>query len=398
MAHCLLYDTKESRFNLMPLTLTRPVAALRVGIHTIAEKWAIRYSLDYSYLTQDYLQPQWPNAAGDSVFLVDGGVLPNDTLWAAMQQLELGQKLVQGWRVIAARTMLLPDTVAQVSPLLIDMESVEYMGEVVFIERPYDIFVHTAAEIKADFSYLDQSKNRGIQDKHTVCYAEEQVFVAEGASIKAAILNAENGPIYIGPHAEVQEGALIRGPFSLGEHAVVNMGAKMRGDTSIGPHCKVGGEISNSVFLGYSNKGHDGFMGNSVIGEWCNLGADTNTSNLKNTYSNVKVYNYASSSLENSHRQFVGLIMGDHSKAGINTMFNTGTVVGVGVNIFGAGFPEKFIPSFSWGGPDTQTETYALKELLKTAEIVMARRGIPFTPRYQEMITFLYETEDLERL
>jgi len=398
MSHCLLYDTKESRLNLMPLTLTRPVAALRIGIHTIAEKWKHRYGLDYSYLTQDYLQPQWPNAAGDSVFLVDGRVLPNDELWQAMQNLDLGQKLVYGWEVLAARTMLLPDTVAQVSPLLIDMESVEYDGTVTLIERPYDIFVHTADEIKNDFSYLDASENIGVTDVHTICYAKDNIYVAKGAVIKAAVLNAENGPIYIGEDAEVQEGALIRGPFALGAHAVVNMGAKMRGDSSIGPHCKVGGEISNSVLLGYSNKGHDGFLGNSVIGEWCNLGADTNTSNLKNTYSNVRLYNYASSSMEDSKRQFVGLIMGDHSKAGINTMFNTGTVVGVGVNVFGAGFPEKFIPSFSWGGPDGDTTRYSLKELFITAEKVMSRRGIPLSARYKEMLTFLFETDDVSKL
>jgi UDP-N-acetylglucosamine diphosphorylase/glucosamine-1-phosphate N-acetyltransferase len=176
------------------------------------------------------------------------------------------------------------------------------------------------------------------------------------------------------------------------------MGAKMRGDTSIGPYCKVGGEISNSVLMAYSNKGHDGFLGNSILGEWCNLGADTNTSNLKNTYSSVKLYNYATSSMEDSGRQFIGLIMGDHSKAGINTMFNTGTVAGVGVNIYGAGFPEKFLPSFSWGGPDTNTTQYGLKELLKTAELVMSRRGIPLTPRYQAMITHLYMTDDVNRL
>jgi UDP-N-acetylglucosamine diphosphorylase/glucosamine-1-phosphate N-acetyltransferase len=176
------------------------------------------------------------------------------------------------------------------------------------------------------------------------------------------------------------------------------MGAKMRGDTSIGPYCKVGGEISNSVLMGYSNKGHDGFLGNSILGEWCNLGADTNTSNLKNTYSSVKLYNYATSSMEDSGRQFIGLIMGDHSKAGINTMFNTGTVAGVGVNIYGAGFPEKFLPSFSWGGPDTSTTQYGLKELLNTAELVMSRRGIPLTPRYRAMITHLYMTDDISML
>lgn len=396
--HVLLFDTPESRLNMMPLTLTRPVGALRVGIDTIAEKWERRFDVATSWLTADYLQPLFPSAAGDNVYLVDGRLIPDAALWQAITALDLGQKLVQGYEVLAARTMLLPDHLAQIHPLVIDMETKTYEGAVKMIRRPYDLFLLNGEEVEADFGYLPLEGNVGVQDAFTKVYAPEKVYVAAGAQVKACILNAEAGPIYIGPDAEVQEGSMIRGPFALGAHSVVNMGAKIRQGTTIGPFCKVGGEISNSILLGYSNKGHDGFLGNSVLGEWCNLGADTNTSNLKNTYSSVRVYNYASDSAEDSGQTFVGLIMGDHSKAGINTMFNTGTVVGVAANIFGAGFPEKFIPSFSWGGPDNGSEQYTLPEMLKTAKRVMERRQVPLHDRYQKMLEYLHSVEDLSQL
>ncbi len=227
-------------------------------------------------------------------------------------------------------------------------------------------------------------------------YAPENIFIEEGVYIRAAILNAENGPIYLGKNSIVQEGAIIRGAFAMGEGSHVNMGAKMRGDISLGPYCKVGGEVSNSVVFGYSNKAHDGFLGNSVLGEWCNLGADTNTSNLKNNYDSPKLWNHAYNDFEKTGIQFCGLMMGDHSKAGINTMFNTGTVVDVSTNIFGSGFPSNYIPSFAWGGGE-QYEEYELPKALETAERVMARRNVPFTPMDKEILSHIFELSAYRR-
>ncbi|NCX96892.1 MAG: glucose-1-phosphate thymidylyltransferase, partial [Chitinophagia bacterium] len=313
--------------------------------------------------------------------------------------LEPGQKLVQELEIIGAKLAKAPTEVKDLNEALLHLEAVHYDGPVKFVCYTYDIFGMNGQEIRADFELLPSLyENVGITDPYTACYNPDQIFVAPGAKIRAAILNAEDGPIFIGPDAEVQEGAAIKGPFSLGEHSVVNMGGKMRGDTTIGPYAKVGGEISNSVIWGFGNKAHDGFMGNSVLGQWCNLGADTNTSNLKNNYSPVKIYNYATGGQIDTGKQFCGLIMGDHSKAGINTMFNTGTVVGLGVNVYGGGFPDKFISSYSWGGPDSEYVPYTFPEFLKTAKAVMARRGIELSKAYEKMLKFLYSAEDTKYL
>ncbi|EIM78671.1 transferase hexapeptide repeat containing protein [Nitritalea halalkaliphila LW7] len=229
-----------------------------------------------------------------------------------------------------------------------------------------------------------------LLDPHTKVYAPENIFIAPGARVHAAVLNASTGPIYIGKDAEVQEGALIRGPFSMGEGSVVNMGAKVRGDTSLGPHCKIGGEVSNAVFFGYSNKGHDGFLGNAVIGEWCNLGADTNNSNLKNNYAPVKVWDYSKGRFTQTGLQFCGLLMGDHAKCGINTMFNTGTVVGVGANVFGAGFPRNFVPDFSWGGA-AGLSTFTFSKFEETASVVMKRRGLDFDAVEKNILVHVFQ-------
>lgn len=228
------------------------------------------------------------------------------------------------------------------------------------------------------------------QDGHTVLYNESEIFIEEGAKIKAAVLNAEGGPIYIGKNTEIQEGSLIRGPFALCEGSTINMGAKMRGDTTVGPHCKVGGEVSNAVIFGYSNKGHEGFLGNAVLGEWCNIGADSNNSNLKNNYAPVKIWDYTKGGFTNTGLQFCGLMMGDHSKCGINTMFNTGTVVGVGANIFGDGFPRNFIPSFSWGGAAGFT-TFQIRKFEEVAKAVMNRRGLEYSDQEKEIIQKVFD-------
>ena len=394
-----LFDTTESRLNLMPLTLTRPVADLRVGIFTLAEKWQHRFGAKVGYITKGYLQALYPISEAETHLLIDGRVLANAEVWEALIALKPGQKLVQELEIIGANLANPPAHLEELNNALLHLEPVYYDGKVQFVENVWDIFGLNAQEIRADFELLPQLyTNIGVTDAHTKTYNQGQIFVAKGAKIRASILNAEDGPIFIGPDAEVQEGSAIKGPFALCEHSVVNMGAKMRGDTTVGPYSKVGGEISNSVIWGYSNKGHDGFMGNTVLGQWCNLGADTNTSNLKNNYSNVKIYSYGKGQQVDTGKQFCGLIMGDHSKAGINSMFNTGTVVGVGVNVYGGGFPDKFISSYSWGGPDSEYIRYRFPDFLRTAKAVMGRRGIEVNSEYEKLLRYLYTAEDISGL
>ncbi len=361
----ILFDDPSVRRNLLPFTYTRPVAALRVGILTIAEKWQHDLNSPISFLTEPYLQEKFfCNRTGDNLF-VNGSICPDEELIKAIQELKPNEGLTQHGKMLAYRSAT-EDAV---------LHGREFAPPVLSIDQLWKIFQHNGAEIRKDFVRIAAGRtSEPLADPHTRIYHSEQIFLEKGVQIKAAVLNAEEGPIYLGRNAVVQEGALIKGPFALCEGAHVNMGAKMRGDTTIGPYCKVGGEISISVFMGYSNKAHDGFLGHSVVGEWCNLGADTNTSNLKNNYETVKLWNYAKEGFVNTGLQFCGLMMGDHSKCGINTMFNTGTVVGVSVNIFGDGFPRNFIPSFSWGGAAGFT-TYQLNRALETAARVMERRN-----------------------
>lgn len=384
----ILFDDKQLRTQLLPFTFTRPVADIRVGIVTIREKWEALMKLRTSTLTEDYLSIKFPLIMEADNLWINASALPNSALVTAVSGLKLNEGLFQGNRLIAARQQQLDEA---------NLSRVDFGGELTLIADTWDIFKHNAAQIKSDFTWLTQGrKSIGIQDSHTIVYKPENIFVEEGAIIKAAVLNAENGPIYIGKNAEVQEGSLIRGPFALCESSVVNMGAKMRGDTTIGPFSKVGGEISNSVVFGYSNKGHDGFMGNSVIGEWCNLGADTNTSNLKNNYANVKLWSYAKGGFKDTGLQFCGLMMGDHAKCGINTMFNTGTVVGVNANVFGDGFPRNFVPSYAWGGAAGFT-TYKVATAFDVAEKVMARRGKILDQIEKDILSKVFELTAHER-
>jgi UDP-N-acetylglucosamine diphosphorylase/glucosamine-1-phosphate N-acetyltransferase len=266
----------------------------------------------------------------------------------------------------------------------------EYPGHVTLIDRPWKIFSQNGNQLKIDFVVLTAGRRSApINDPHTVVYGKENIFIEEGVYIRSAILNAETGPIYLGKDSIVQEGAIIRGSFALCEGGHVNMGAKIRGDVTVGPFSKVGGEVSTSVLFGYSNKAHDGFLGCSVLGEWCNLGADTNTSNLKNNYDLVKLWRHGSQSYESTGLQFCGLMMGDHSKCSINTMFNTGTVVDVSSNVFGEGFPQNYVPSFSWGGAK-DAQVYKLDKALETAQRVMARRNVELNSVEKEILTHIF--------
>ncbi|GHA70516.1 GlmU family protein [Pontibacter akesuensis] len=386
----ILFDAPAQRQNLLPLTFTRPVGQMRVGILTIAEKWAQYMGASVSCLTQPYLQQKYPLVFGTHNLYINGAVCPDEGLVAAIRALKEGEALYHNSTLIALNGDNLE---------LQDIDSLtghsasgrqEY-GSCILINDVWDIFLQNGDQIRSDFKLLTNGRqSQPIGDKHTIVYNEENIFIEEGAQIRAAVLNAENGPIYIGKNAQVQEGSLIRGPFALCEESHVNMGAKMRGDVTVGPYSKVGGEVAASVIFGYSNKGHEGYLGNSVLGEWCNLGADTNTSNLKNNYAEVKIWNYAKGGFKNTGQQFCGLIMGDHSKCGINTMFNTGTVVGVSANIFGAGFPRNFIPSFSWGGA-AGFETFQMRKVVEVAEKVMARRKLQFDEVEKSILAHIFE-------
>jgi UDP-N-acetylglucosamine diphosphorylase/glucosamine-1-phosphate N-acetyltransferase len=393
----LLFDDPAIRPHLLPLTFTRPVAALRCGILTIAEKWERRLApTSVGYLTQPSLQAKFP--AGDvtgPALVVNGAACPDDLLIRQVLALRPGQGLYSGETLVAAH---LADA-TKVAELIQDgLEVHQSQEDVSLIERPWHLFLRNGAEIRRDFALLTAGRtSQPVGDAYTMVYAPENIFIEEGVKIRAAILNAEAGPIYLGKNAEVQEGAILKGPLSLGEGAVANAGVRLRGDNTIGPYCKVGGEIGNSILMGYSNKGHDGYLGNSVIGEWCNLGADTNTSNLKNNYAPVKVWSHTAKRFVDTGQTFCGLLMGDHAKAGINTMFNTGTIVGVGANVFGAGFPRTFIPSFSWGGA-AGFETFKLGKFAEVAERVMSRRGLAYDAVEQAIIAEVFKQTEEDRV
>jgi UDP-N-acetylglucosamine diphosphorylase / glucose-1-phosphate thymidylyltransferase / UDP-N-acetylgalactosamine diphosphorylase / glucosamine-1-phosphate N-acetyltransferase / galactosamine-1-phosphate N-acetyltransferase len=386
MTNYILFDDTAIRPHLLPFTFTRPIAEIRCGIWTITEKWTHFLQTKPSFLTEPYLQVKFKLTATDDNVFLNGAICPTENMVEAIRQLQIGDALVFENTVVAYRS---PFEV--ISPLS-ELKIVQFTEKTVVINRVWDIFVENATQIGLDLAQIKKSRDsQPITDRHTQCYAPENVFVEEGASIKAAILNAENGPIYIGKNAVVSEGAIIIGPFALGDDSTVNWGAKMRANISIGPHCKVGGEVANTVFFGHSNKGHDGFIGNSVIGEWCNLGANTNCSNLKNDYTNVKIYDYASHSLEDTGRLFCGLFMGDYTKAGISTMFNTGTVVGVNANVFGAGFQSKHIPSFSWGGAAEGLTEYRVEKAIEVARQTVSRRGMELSEADQDIMRQVFE-------
>jgi UDP-N-acetylglucosamine diphosphorylase/glucosamine-1-phosphate N-acetyltransferase len=396
--HVLLFDDPAIRPHLLPLTFTRPVAALRCGILTLAEKWQRHLAAPtVGYLTQPYLQAKFPagEVAGPAL-VVNGAVCPDGLLARQVLALTPGQGLYCDEVLVAAH---LADA-GQVAELIQHglREQVQVAEPVTVISRPWHLFLRNGVEIRRDFALLAQGRtSQPVGDAHTIVYAPENIFIEQGVKIRAAILNAENGPIYLGKNAEVQEGAVLRGPLALCEGAVVNVGAKLRGDNTIGPYCKVGGEISNSILLGYSNKGHEGYLGNSVLGEWCNLGADTNTSNMKNNYAPVRLWSHAANRFVDTNQTFCGLVMGDHSKAGINTMFNTGTVVGVGANIFGAGYPRNFIPSFSWGGA-SGFDTFKLDKFAEVAERVMSRRGLAYNAVEEDVIKEVFKQTEGDRV
>jgi len=391
MPNFILFDD-DVRDKLLPLTFTRPVGELRVGILTIKEKWLRHLHIDnISYITQDYLIDKFPIHIEKDNIVINGSVLPSPLLVKLITELAPNEAILKNGELIATRLdedqfqhLINGDEIEEL--IGFDAEDTPFLK----INHLWDIFKINGEAIQEDFDLLTKNRiSHPISETNTVI-APENIFIDEGATVECATLNASTGPIYIGKNATVMEGALVRGALALCDNSTLKMGAKIYGPTTVGPHSKVGGEVGNSVITGYSNKGHEGYLGNSVLGEWCNLGADTNTSNLKNNYDEVKLWDYTSQRFAKTGLQFCGLIMGDHSKAGINTMFNTGTVVGVSANIYGAGYPRNFIPSFTWGGPQGMT-TYQTKKAFDTAERVMARRKIEFTAIEKGILEKVFE-------
>jgi len=373
------------RNQLLPFTYTRPVADIRVGILTIREKWEKHLGFTTSTITEEYLSDKYPMVEFEQNIMINASFLPNEELVAMIKNLSENQAIICDDEILAFFTTEGQEEVSFDAYEVFDVDC-----DYVKIDNTWDIFTKNGIAIQADFELLTKNRMSEPIPEGVQCVSRENIFIEEGAKVLFSSLNASNGPIYIGKNAEVMEGCVVRGPFALCEHSTLKMGAKIYGATTIGPHSKVGGEVNNSVVFGFSNKGHDGFLGNSVLGEWCNLGADTNNSNLKNNYAEVRLWNYVTENFARTGLQFCGLMIGDHSKCGINTMFNTGTVVGVSANVFGAGFPRNFIPSYSWGGSAGVT-TYLTKKAFEVAEVVMARRGMEFSVQDEAILTHVFE-------
>ena len=368
----ILFDG-SARNQLLPFTYMRPVADIRVGILTIREKWEKMLGFTTSTVTEDYLIDKFPMIEMEQNIFINASVLPTKHLVSLIQNLSENKALFIDDEPLAFFAK---------EDQEIDFETFDVLqytnDDILRIENTWDIFKLNGEAIKRDFKLLTTDRESQLIPEMTSAFNKDQIFIEEGAVLPLCSLNANDGPIYIGKDSEIMEGSMIRGPFALCENATIKMGAKIYGATTIGPHSKIGGEVNNCVIFGYSNKGHDGFLGNSVLGEWCNIGADTNNSNLKNNYAEVRLWDYETEGFAKTGLQFCGLMMGDHSKCGINTMFNTGTVVGVSANIFGSGFPRNFIPSFSWGGSAGMI-TYKTDKAFEVAKVVMSRRDIAFT-------------------
>ena len=379
----VLFDD-QFRKNLYPLTYTRPIADLRIGILKIYQKWEMITGHEVGTKTIDVLSEKWPLQAPDEAVYVNASYLPEAKFVEEVTSLETGEAIVDEERLVAYCCSKTDHFDTE------NFSTLELEGSPQKIFNVWDLFTQNHQAIKYDFDRITKGRTFQKLPDYVTCINPDQIFVEEGANVLPCMLNASDGPIYIGRKATVMEGCHVRGPLAVCETATLKMGAKIYTGTTIGPHSKVGGEVSNSVITGFSNKAHDGFMGNSVIGEWCNIGADTNTSNLKNNYAPIKLWNYLEERFMPTGQQFCGLIMGDHSKCGINTMFNTGTIVGVNTNVYGSGFPRNFIPSFSWGGSHG-FKTYQLDKALEVAEIVMKRRNESLTKRDHHILSAIFD-------
>ena len=373
------------RTQLLPFTYTRPVADIRCGILTIREKWEKYLGQETSTSTEEYLSERWPLVEQENNIWINGSVQPTENLSNSVKALKENQVIIYN------ETVLAYSLAKGQKPDFENFESIQFEDDdLLIIEHSWDIFSKNHRAIADDFEFITRGRESQPIPKNVVAFNEDHIFIEEGANLPLCSLNATDGPIYIGKDSKIMEGSMIRGPFALCEGATISMGSKILGGTTVGPFCKVGGEVNNSVLFSYSNKGHEGFLGNSVLGEWCNIGADTNTSNLKNNYAEVRLWDYNTEGFARTGLQFCGLMMGDHSKCGINTMFNTGTVVGVSANIFGSGFPRNFIPSFSWGGSSGMS-TYRTNRAFETAKAMMVRRNVEFSEQDASILEHVFE-------
>lgn len=414
--YVVLFDTRESFENILPISYTRPVSGVRVGILTIKEKWQRLLPAHYSALTALYLREKFPvkvNPDGATLF-VAGNILPDEELAQCVGGLESGEALVKEGEVLAYcgslddftalmgedfnYTVGNPNSEHTAEPENNAVKK-EYAGVVKRINYVFDIFLQNGEQIKGDYRMIVKGESPVAPDRSVTIIGDmltpegfPSLYIEEGATVEGAILNVKDGPIYIGKDAKIMEGSCVRGPLALCDHAQIRMGTKVYGSNTIGPYCKVGGELDNVVMIGYSNKAHDGYLGNAVIGEWCNLGAGAVASNLKNDYSKIRIWNYYQQKFMRTDLLFCGLVLGDHSKAGINTMFNTATVVGVGVNLHGSGFPRQFIPSFSTGSPEGGFENVQIDKFMDTAGKVMARRGLELTETDRHIFEAIYRS------
>jgi UDP-N-acetylglucosamine diphosphorylase/glucosamine-1-phosphate N-acetyltransferase len=383
MSYILFDDV--ARKSLKPFTYIRPVCDIRIGILTIREKWEKYLGETTSTLTEDYLSNKFPIIFADSMTLINGSVCPTPKLVQAVKNLSVNQVLVCNDNIIAM-SKTREDFISEGD----DIEKIEVEEDFIKLNNVWDIYVYNDRAIREDFELITKGRKSQTLSSTNKLINPENIFIEEGASVECACLNAKNGPIYIGKNAEIMEGAVVRGPFAMGEHSVLKLNAKIYGGTTIGPYAKVGGELDSVVIFGYSNKAHDGFIGHSVIGEWCNLGADTNASNLKNTYDEVRLYDIEKSTFVPTGQVFCGTIFGDHSKCGINVMFNTGTVVGISSNIYGAGYQRNFIPSFAWGGTNTGLKLYQLDKAIEVNERMMQRRGLVMSEEDKKILQHIF--------
>ena len=382
----LVFSDAQYWEDFLPLTFTRPVSELRMGILTFQERWKKLLEIeDIAFLTEDYLQEKFKKPELKESLLIVPNFLPTESVLEQIKKIKQGEALIYQDEVIVAKLDMKDFSLSKITKMI------EVEGKLLFVKSPSDIFTYNQQFLDYDFELLTRNrKSQELSETNNFLGDKKDLFIEEGAEIEFATLNCKTGKIYVGKNAEIMEGTMIRGSLALCEGSKINMGAKVYGATTIGPYSKVGGEVNNIVIFGYSNKGHEGFIGNSVIGEWCNLGADTNSSNLKNNYANVKLWNYRLSRFVDTGLQFCGLIMGDHSKSAINTQFNTGTVVGVAANIFKTGFPPNLVKSFSWGGMNGD-ESYRLDKVFEVMEKVMQRRKVDLTDIDKNIISHLYE-------
>jgi UDP-N-acetylglucosamine diphosphorylase/glucosamine-1-phosphate N-acetyltransferase len=391
MRNLILFDD-ETRDHLLPLTYTRPASLLRCGILTIREKWEAYLNGSASFITGEYLTAKYPISIQDENLVINGTVLPNARLVKLISELKPNEALIADSDLVAAN---IPGS--EFDSIIDGSFGQEISGykltetPVLQVRRHWDLLRYSRDEIQCDFDLLTRNRSsERLNPSNTIIGDQQELFIESGASVSGATINVDTGPVYIGNNVTILEGCLIRGPVAICEGAVLKMGTKIYGPTVIGPYGKVGGEINHSIILGNSNKSHDGYLGNSILGEWCNLGAGTNVSNLKNTYKDVHMWNYVQRNFEDSGQLFLGVVIGDHTKCGISTMLNTGTVIGVSANVFGAGYPKTFVPSFAWGGPESM-DTYKLDKAIDTATRVMARRGITFGRDDQAIFTYIFE-------